>query len=165
MKSLKRFCSNQPSAIDSTSLLAKSWADQILAVEQLSQSRDQVIQATARSIPLLEDASSVPFVCRYRSDIIAPLTTQQIHNLYSLLSKHQALESLRKKLFQVLPVESTDPTIVERIQTTTSKAELEDLYAPLKPPSKGSILHRIQSEYPQLVETLLERNRRRRKVV
>ena len=69
-------------------VLAQDWADAIMAAEKANEAsnetklsseaspmRDQVIQATARSLPLLEDASSVPFVCRYRTDVISPLTT------------------------------------------------------------------------------------------
>ena len=48
----------------------------------------------------------------------------------------------------------SDDIIIERRQTTTSKAELEDLYVPFKLPSKDSILERIQKEHPKLVEAV-----------
>ena len=158
-------------------LLAQDWADALMALETTNEAdnekaksypastttRHQVIQATARSIPLLQDASSVPFVCRYRTDIIAPLTTLQMHFLWNLVSKHAALDSLRQKLLSVIvnnnnnnSNNSDDPLLRRRVQTSTNKAELEDLYAPYKPPSKGSILQRIQKEHPKLVQMVDE---------
>jgi uncharacterized protein len=132
------------------SLLADAWSQQLLALEpDTRQPPKSVIQATQRALPLLEDAASVPFVCRYRTDVIDPLTTRQVHQLQTLLTKHASLESLRKKLLGVIPDKDKETTFV--IQTSTSKTELEDLYAPFKPPSKGSILERIQSEHPELV--------------
>jgi len=144
--SMKRYMST----IDSE-ILAKAWSGQLLALENEKPSMDRFVRATHRSLPLLQDASSVPFVCRYRTDIIDPLTTRQVHFLQSLVAKHADLEPLRQKLLLVIPT-NEDPALVERIQTSTSKSELEDLYAPFKPPSKGSILERIQKEHPQLVE-------------
>ncbi|KAL3924937.1 MAG: hypothetical protein SGARI_005937, partial [Bacillariaceae sp.] len=37
---------------------------------------------------------------------------------------------------------------------STSKTELDDLYAPYKPPSKGSILERIQTDHPKLAQAV-----------
>jgi transcriptional accessory protein Tex/SPT6 len=64
--------------------------------QQQQQSQSKIVQATARSIPLLEDVASVPFVCRYRTDVVAPLTTWKVHFLFHLVSKHASLESPRK---------------------------------------------------------------------
>jgi uncharacterized protein len=129
--------------------------------QQVSQqSQSKIVQATARSIPLLEDVASVPFVCRYRTDVIAPLTTRQVHFLFHLVSKHASLASQRKRLLKVLLLLPQQPgeenkkngVVYQRVLTSTSKSELEDLYAPYKPPSKGSILERIQKDHPKLVE-------------
>jgi uncharacterized protein len=147
------------STVVDPSLLAQAWSPQLMALEeeekqQLSQSQSKVVQATARSIPLLEDVSSVPFVCRYRTDVIAPLTTRQVHYLFHLVSKHASLASQRKRLLEVLSIQqdNKDGVVYRRVLTSTSKSELEDLYAPYKPPSKGSILERIQKDHPALVE-------------
>ena len=129
-------------------VLATAWTPKIVELESsMTTNASLVCQATERTIPFLEDVSSVPFVCRYRTDVINPLTTKQVHFLQSLVSKHGALGSLRSKLMGVI----SDENIIARIQTSTSKAELEDLYTPFKPPSKGSILERIQKEHPELV--------------
>lgn len=131
------------------SLLAKAWTPHLVELEPKS-SHSLICRAVERTLPLLVDVASVPFVCRYRTDVIDPLTTKQVHHLQSLISKHSSLESLRSKLMKII----SDEAIIERVQTTTSKAELEDLYAPFRPPSKGSILERTQKEHPKLAEAV-----------
>lgn len=120
-------------------LLAEAWSEN---------NASNITAALARTIPLLQEHASVPFVCRYRSDIIAPLTVRQVHDLSERLRTHAALASWRDKLLHVVD----DETLRRRIQTSTEKSELEDWYAPYKPPSKGSLLERIQKEHPGLVE-------------
>ena len=54
--------------------------------------------AIQRALPLLfEDPTSVPFICRYRSDIISPLSTKQVHQLSATVQKYESLSNLRKK--------------------------------------------------------------------
>lgn len=139
-------------------LLARAWTVQLAEMEETrelqraSENAPLLIErAVARTLPLLEDTASVPFVCRYRTDVIAPLSTAQVHLLSVLLLKHASLASLRAKLLAVV---TAPPLVVELIQTSTSKTQLEDLYAPFKPPSKGSILEQITKAHPALVEAV-----------
>ena len=46
--------------------------------------------------------------------------------------------------------------LVFRVETSISKSELEDIFAPFKPPSKGSLEDRIRSEHPLLVDAVDE---------
>eukprot|EP00977_Amphora_coffeiformis_P003839 scaffold766_cov179-Amphora_coffeaeformis.AAC.22 len=109
--------------------------------------------AVERTLPLLIDAGSVPFVCRYRADVIAPLQVTQIHQLAEWLNKHQSLEATREKLLQHDSI-ARDRDLLFRVETSYSKAELEDLYAPFKPPSKGSLEDRIRKEHPSLIDNV-----------
>ena len=112
------------------------------------------VSAIRRTLPLLQDgAASVPFVCRYRADVIAPLSTSEVHKLMEMLQLHDSLYSLRQKLLDtIIPTEKqhANPSLKERIECSISKSELEDLYAPFKPPSKGSLEDRIAKEHPHL---------------
>jgi protein Tex len=103
--------------------------------------------ALQRTLPLLEDSASVPFVCRYRADVIHPLSTRDVHKLSDMLIAWNGLQSLRQK---VLNQVVTDPLLTLRVECSISKSELEDIYAPFKPPSKGSLEDRINQEHPHL---------------
>mmetsp|Transcript_54937 Transcript_54937/g.133421 ORF Transcript_54937/g.133421 Transcript_54937/m.133421 type:complete len:901 (-) Transcript_54937:23-2725(-) len=145
------------------SLLARAWTHGILYPDdKQSNSKNQksnydsdskVTRAIQRAIPLLQESESVPFVCRYRTDVIQPLTTKQVHLLHTYVSRHASLLSMRKKLMGHLSL-LDDDDVKHQVLTSVSKTELDDLYAPFKPPSKGSILERIQSENPELVEAV-----------
>jgi len=109
-------------------------------------------------LPLLfEDPTSVPFICRYRSDVISPLTTKQIHQLSATVQKYESLSNLRNKILDKLQQANGSGSddhhsrIILRVETSISKSELDDIYLPYKPASKGSLEDRIKDEYPQLV--------------
>ncbi|CAJ1946464.1 unnamed protein product [Cylindrotheca closterium] len=156
----------------SPSMLAEVWTPLMLKESKESLSSQgtpkQVQAAISRTIPLLSSSgasgpasASVPFVCRYRSDVIHPLTTQQVHQLQTWISQHESLATLRKKLLDALNGDkdrskTKDRALVKRILTSISKTELDDLYAPYKPPAKGSILQQIVKEHPKLVQSLEE---------
>jgi uncharacterized protein len=140
------------SAVVNPKVLAGAWSLSIIQENKSpsSVSQKSLSKAVERTIPLLKDAASVPFVCRYRTDIINPLKTKQVHLLQSFVSKHDSLSSLRLKLLEKISHES----LRHKIQTSISKTELEDFWAPFKTPSKGSILERIKNQSPDLVDAV-----------
>ena len=149
--------------------LAKAWAKDFIANTDggvpvsgsQNRSQSQEVAAAERTLPLLAGGGgsasnpsvAIPFVCRYRSDLISPLTNKQVHLLSDLLEKHQKLESLRRRIIEALG-ENIPTDLRFRVETSTSKSELEDIYAPYKPPSKGSLEERILKENPSLVSAV-----------
>lgn len=131
------------------SKLSKAWVKNF--AESSSETK-RIGSAIERTLPLLEDPTAVPFVCRYRTDVIEPLSTKQIHQLNDMIQKHRSLESLRKRITP--HVDSKDSDLAFRVETSTSKSELEDIYAPFKPPSKGSLEERIKEKHPELVTSI-----------
>ncbi|KAL9179317.1 hypothetical protein ACHAXT_008607 [Thalassiosira profunda] len=131
------------------SQLSRAWVKDFAPAE----GSGAVQRALQRTLPLLsEDPASVPFVCRYRADVIDPLTTKQVHQLSEYIQKHESLSSLRNKILEQLRQSDGDHTsTILRVETSISKSELDDIYAPFKPPSKGSLEDRIQKEHPELV--------------
>ena len=75
------------------SLLTKARTLNLVDLEPKS-SHSLIFKAVERTLPLLVDVASAPCVCRYRTDVINPLTNRQVHCLQSLISKHSSLESL-----------------------------------------------------------------------
>eukprot|EP00581_Thalassiosira_minuscula_P008419 CAMPEP_0183708482 /NCGR_PEP_ID=MMETSP0737-20130205/4795_1 /TAXON_ID=385413 /ORGANISM="Thalassiosira miniscula, Strain CCMP1093" /LENGTH=785 /DNA_ID=CAMNT_0025936375 /DNA_START=174 /DNA_END=2531 /DNA_ORIENTATION=+ len=142
------------------SQLSRAWVKDFLPQPSAvsDESSSVIRQALQRTLPLLsEDPASVPFVCRYRSDVINPLTTKQVHQLSDYIQKHDSLSSLRNKILEQLRKSDGDnSSTISRVETSVSKTELDDIYAPFKPPSKGSLEDRIQKEYPNLVSAVEE---------
>ncbi|GFH57697.1 hypothetical protein CTEN210_14173 [Chaetoceros tenuissimus] len=119
----------------------------------------EIQMAIERTLPLLhDDPTAVPFICRYRTDVIEPLTTKHVHHLSDCIQKYDSLSTLRNKILPHLQSKDTDDMdnkeLISRVETSISKTELEDIYAPFKPPSKGSLEDRIRSEHPELVRAI-----------
>lgn len=74
--------------------------------------------------------------------------------LSDYIQKYQSLSTLRNKILQCLadnqPHQNNETTIL-RVETSISKSELDDIYAPFKPPAKGTLEERIKTECPELV--------------
>ena len=180
--------------VASWSKLAKAWFPHLTVVpahpssnEVISPTQRKVLEASAaRTLPLLEDPTSVPFVCRYRADTIDPLSTTQVRRLSDLYEKYKSLSSLRNRILDKLPTNASGSTstsatgtevetntktnrgtapiehnntiheLRDRVLTSVSKTELETLYAPFKPVAKGTLEERYQREHPELVEAINE---------
>jgi uncharacterized protein len=139
--------------------ISRAWLRDFLPSSSVASSHinDTNIQtAIKRTLPLLsDDPASVPFLCRYRSDIIDPLSTKQVHQLSEYIQKYAALSSLRNRVLdQLKENRCDDPSTLSRAETTISKTELEDMY--IKPPSKGSLEDRISKDHPELAGVVNE---------
>lgn len=142
--------------------LSRAWVRDFLPSSSPSgaTSSDDIVITTVqsaiqRTLPFLsDDPTSVPFLCRYRSDVIDPLTTKQVHQLSECVQKFGSLSGLRNKVINQLKENGCDSLTQTRAETTISKIELEDMY--VKPPSKGSLEDRIQKEHPELIGVIDE---------
>ena len=80
--------------------------------------------------------------------------------LSDYIQKYQSLSTLRNKILQCLASSSSSSSnkqqggneaTILRVETSISKSELDDIYAPFKPPAKGTLEERIKTECPELV--------------
>ena len=130
--------------------LSRAWIRDFAPPSSTGTINSNVQNAIKRTLPLLsDDPTSVPFLCRYRTDVVDPLTIKQVHQLSEYIQKFGSLSTLRNKVLAQLKANGCDNiSTLTRAETTISKTELEDMY--IKPPSKGSLEERIHKEYPDL---------------
>lgn len=91
-------------------------------------------QQVERTLALFDEGATVPFIARYRKDVTGNLDEVQIRGIEErsaylkelLERKSTILDSIREQ-------GKLTPELEARIQGTTSKTELEDLYLPYKP--------------------------------
>ncbi len=89
----------------------------------------QVIAA----IELLDGGATVPFIARYRKEVTGALSDSQLRLLEERLSYLRELEDRRNSILGVIDEQGKlDDALRARIQSVTTKAELEDLYLPFK---------------------------------
>ncbi|MWN05638.1 S1 RNA-binding domain-containing protein [Gilliamella sp. Pas-s95] len=91
---------------------------------------EQVLAA----IQLLDEGSTVPFIARYRKEVTGGLDDTQLRNLDSRLNYLRELEDRKQTILKSIEDQGKlTPELSERIVSTLSKTELEDLYLPYKP--------------------------------
>lgn len=83
---------------------------------------------------LFAEGATVPFIARYRKEAHGNLDEVQILNIQEKLTYYNTLESRRQTILKSIDEQDklTDD-LREKIEKTTSKTELEDLYLPYKP--------------------------------
>ncbi|WP_118813343.1 Tex family protein [Haemophilus haemolyticus] len=110
---------------------------QIIAAELTVQSQ-QILAA----IQLLDDGNTIPFIARYRKEVTGGLDDTQLRHFETRLIYLRELEDRRQTILKSIEEQGklTDE-LRNKINTTQSKTELEDLYLPYKPKrrTKGQI--------------------------
>jgi protein Tex len=102
----------------------------------------------------LDEGLSVPFIVRYRSVQVGKMDGSQAHLFEENLKKHQSLSNTRMKVLKAAEdCGSLTRDLRRHILSAHSASELDDLYQPFKPPSKGTLAERA-SQIPGLAEVI-----------
>ncbi|MBY0404942.1 MAG: RNA-binding transcriptional accessory protein [Cyanobacteria bacterium] len=85
-------------------------------------------------VDLLAEGATVPFIARYRKEATGGLDDTQLRLLEEKLNYFQELDKRKEAIFKSIAEQGkmTD-SLLQAIDTTTVKSELEDLYLPYKP--------------------------------
>ncbi len=86
------------------------------------------------TVALLDEGATVPFVARYRKEATGGLDDTQLRKLDERLSYLREREARRAAVLASIEGQGKlTPDLAARIGAATTKAEIEDLYAPFKP--------------------------------
>ncbi|XP_016938154.3 uncharacterized protein YdcI [Drosophila suzukii] len=114
--------------------------------ELLAETENIQPQAARNIVQLFENENTIPFICRYRRDLvdhIAPDRLRDIRNTYT------EIVDLRKKAENIVSQLERDNVlnteIREELMCAKTNEELEFLYAPYKPASKGTLAERAKA--------------------
>ncbi|CAD6991083.1 unnamed protein product [Ceratitis capitata] len=151
------------------------WARRkVWRVDELLAEKENVEPGTAKNIvQLLENENTIPFICRYRRDLINHITPERLRDIKN---SYTEIVELRKRAETIVTQLAKEQQIDEEVRTeilcAKSNEELEFLYAPYKPASKGSLAERAKAlglgdaadrllfgEAPEVrLESLVDRN-------
>uniref|UniRef100_A0A0K8UTZ2 S1 RNA-binding domain-containing protein 1 n=1 Tax=Bactrocera latifrons TaxID=174628 RepID=A0A0K8UTZ2_BACLA len=168
---------NNKPARDSTTNTGRSsfWARRkVWRVDELLAEKENVEPCTAKNIvQLLENENTIPFICRYRRDLINHITPERLRDIKN---SYTEIVELRKRAETIVTQLEKEQQIGDEVRTeilcAKSNEELEFLYAPYKPASKGSLAERAKAlglgdaadrllfgEAPEVrLESLIDRN-------
>ena len=98
--------------------------------EQLGLGQRQV----EKTIELLEQGATVPFIARYRKEATGSLNEVQITAIRDLLIRHKELDKRREAILASISEQGKlTPELEQQILAAATMTELEDLYLPYKP--------------------------------
>jgi uncharacterized protein len=87
-----------------------------------------------RTVELLDDGNTVPFITRYRKDHTGGLDEEQIREIQSRIAKARQLAERKATILKTIEAQGKlTPELAEQIEHATSPKRLEDLYLPFKP--------------------------------
>ena len=94
-------------------------------------------RGVARTLELLEEGATVPFIARYRKERTGGLTDEQIIDLRDLNGRLEEREKRRTYILESIESQGKlTGSLKEAVEKARTLAELEDLYLPYKPHRK-----------------------------
>lgn len=91
----------------------------------------------AKTIILIEQGATIPFISRYRKEITGSLNEEQIGAIRDELNKLKELEKRRETVIKTIEEQGKlTEELKYKIENCETSAELEDLYLPFKPKKK-----------------------------
>src|SRR4051812_1627913 len=91
-------------------------------------------EKVARTIELLDEGNTVPFITRYRKDQTGGLDEEQIRDIQSRVGKIRQLAERKATILKTIEAQGKlTPELADQIQHANTPKRLEDLYLPFKP--------------------------------
>ena len=118
-----------------------------------------------RTIDLLKDDNTIPFIARYRKEITGNLDEVQIRGISDLLASLENLEKRRHSILQSIEESGRLTTELEQqILDADSMTLLEDLYQPYRPKKRTRAMIAKEKGLAPLAEIILSQPRGERKL-
>ena len=87
-----------------------------------------------RTVELLDEGNTVPFITRYRRDHTGGLDEEQIRSIQFVVTKLRQLAERKQTILKSIESQGKlTPELANQIQNATTPKRLEDLYFPFKP--------------------------------
>jgi len=87
-----------------------------------------------RTVALLDEGNTVPFITRYRKDFTGGLDEEQIRAIQWRIGKVRQLVERKQTILKTIEAQGKlTPELAEHIKNATTPKRLEDLYLPYKP--------------------------------
>ncbi|MCC5792719.1 MAG: RNA-binding transcriptional accessory protein [Legionellaceae bacterium] len=126
-----------------------------LAAQIAKELQVQVVQVE-KTIGLLDEGATVPFIARYRKEVTGELDDRQLRFLEERLHYLRELEARRQVILKsIQEQDKLDPLLEEAILLADSKTRLEDLYLPYRPKRRSKAQTAREAGLEPLAEHLL----------
>lgn len=115
------------------------------------------VRQVEKTIDLLEQGATVPFIARYRKEATGALNEVQITAIRDLLIKAKELEKRREAIIQSISEQGKlTPELEKAIANAATMTDLEDLYLPYKPKRKTRASMAVEKGLEPLANELMK---------
>ncbi len=106
-------------------------------VQRISQDLNISYNQVEKTVILLVDGATIPFISRYRKEMTGSLDEVQVGDIKSLLNKLEELIKRKQTILKSIEEQGklTDE-LQEKIENCWNSTDLEDIYLPYKPKRK-----------------------------
>ena len=109
-----------------------------------------------KTIELLEQGATVPFIARYRKEATGSLNEVQIAAIRDLLLRLKELDKRREAVLQSIEEQGKlTPELRGRIEAAETLTDLEDLYLPYRPKRRTRATIALEKGYGPLADAIM----------
>lgn len=129
------------------------------AINYISREMGRDFASVRNTMHLLRDGNTVPFITRYRKEMIGEMDETHVRNIHKLALQYTALQQRKLTVLETMKTkfpEQLTPELEREIIETTSMRHLEDLYAPYRPKKNSLADVAISKGLAEIAEKLLK---------
>ncbi|RXV62605.1 RNA-binding transcriptional accessory protein [Fusibacter sp. A1] len=102
--------------------------------EQIAKELNIGIGQVEKTVELIDEGNTIPFIARYRKEVTGKLTDTQLRELGDRLTYLRSLEDRKSEVTRhITELEQMTPELERAISKAEKLSELEDIYRPFKP--------------------------------
>ena len=110
-----------------------------------------------KTIALLDEGATIPFISRYRKEMTGSLDEVQVAAIRDLRDQYVELEKRRDAILKsLLELEKLTPELEKAVRAAETLAKLEDIYLPYKPKRKTRAMAAREKGLQELADKLYQ---------
>jgi uncharacterized protein len=110
-----------------------------------------------KTIALLDEGATIPFISRYRKEMTGSLDEVQVAAIRDLRDQFVELEKRREAILKsLLELEKLTPELEKAVRSAETLAKLEDIYLPYKPKRKTRAMAAREKGLQELADKLYQ---------
>lgn len=128
-------------------------------VDLIGREMDRPARIVRNTLELLLEGNTVPFITRYRKEMIGEMDETDVRNIHKQALQYAALQQRKQTVLETIrTLNKLTPELEREIMETISMRHLEDLYAPYKPKKNSLADIAISKGLLEVAEKLLARS-------
>lgn len=123
--------------------------------EQLQKELNISAQQIEKTISLIDDGNTIPFIARYRKEVTGSLDDQTLRHLADRYEQLKALAQKQSDILRLLEEQGVlDQALRQQVENAGTVTELDDIYRPFRPKRKTRASVAIQQGLRPLAELI-----------